>query len=114
MAGAVLARSPGGDGDGDGSHLTLHVTTTQRDLAANRVRKSTASLSVPRSAPTSSRAAPSLRHPAFGVEERGVLLSSISPSGERRMVVRGGKDAGWGAGHLETPTAFGPVGTQQY
>ena len=35
-----------------------------------------------------------LNHPAFGVEERGALLTSVSPSGARRLVVRSGKDAG--------------------
>ena len=92
MAGAVLARAP--DAHDDDTTVTLHVTTTQRDLAANRVRRSAASLSVPTAPPTADAPAAPLKHPAFGVEERGVVLSSISPSGERRMVVRGGKDAG--------------------
>jgi hypothetical protein len=102
MAGAVLAR------ESSSGHLALHVTTAQRDLAGNRVRRSAASVSVPTAHPPASP----LQHPAVGTEERGGVLSSISPSGERRMVVRSGKDAGgdrdgvvievWGDGALMT------------
>ena len=86
MAGAVLAPDVS---DASRSSLVAHVATTQRDLAGNRARTSVASISgVPRDAPPSRP----LTHPAFGIEERGVLLSSISPSGTKRLVVRGGKD----------------------
>ena len=82
----------------DGS-LTLRVVTAQRDLVADRVRRSVAAIPIPRRAdtPPSEEASPeasssplptTLRHPAFGVEERGVVLSSVSPSGARRLVVR--------------------------
>ena len=85
MAGAVLSR--GGGGGGGGGHLTLHVTTTQRDLAANRNRASRASIPVPTAPPPAAGAPPQLHHPPFGAEERGVVLASISPSGDRRLVV---------------------------
>ena len=88
MTGGCLARDP----SDDGRSVTLRVATTQRDLAGNRVRKSGATVAVP--VKPSPRSTPRLTHPAFGTEERGVILSSVSPSGERRLVVRDGKDAG--------------------
>ena len=86
-AGASLVRDP----RDPTAAPTLHVATSQRDLAANRSRRSVAVLPLPSRAPTHGD---HLNHPAFGVEERGALLTSVSPSGARRLVVRSGKDAG--------------------
>ena len=86
-AGASLVRDP----RDPTAAPTLHVVTSQRDLAANRSRRSVAVLPLPSRAPNPGD---HLNHPAFGVEERGALLTSVSPSGARRLVVRSGKDAG--------------------
>ena len=86
-AGASLHRDPR-----DPSRLTLRVTTSQRDLVANRSRRSVAAMNVDKDG--SKGASTPLYHPPFGTEERGVLASSVSPSGNKRMVVRSGKDDG--------------------
>ncbi len=86
-AGASLHRDPR-----DPSRLTLRVTTSQRDLVANRSRRSVAAMNVDKD--RSKGASTPLYHPPFGTEERGVLASSVSPSGNKRMVVRSGKDDG--------------------
>ena len=82
-AGASLHRDPR-----DPSRLTLRVTTSQRDLVANRSRRSVATMTVDKDG--SKGASTPLYHPPFGSEERGVLASSVSPSGNKRMVVRSG------------------------
>ena len=82
-SGASLHRDPR-----DPSRLTLRVTTSQRDLVANRSRRSVATMTVDKDG--SKGASTPLYHPPFGSEERGVLASSVSPSGNRRMVVRSG------------------------
>jgi acylaminoacyl-peptidase len=90
VAGATLVPDPESD------TLTLYVTTAQRDLAADGLRRSVAAVPLPKSL-TSEKAKDgdsSLRHPSFGMEERGVLLSSVSPSGRRRLVARDAKLAG--------------------
>lgn len=91
VAGATLVPDPDGDG------LTLHVTTAQRDLASDGLRRSVAAVPLPASLVSPreiDEPVSSLRHPSFGIEERGVLLSSVSPSGRRRLVARDAKDAG--------------------
>ena len=120
VAGATLAPDPEGEG------MTLHVQTAQRDLASDGVRRSVAAVPLPASLTSGSPASASandtndcLRHPSFGVEERGVCLSSVSPSGRRRLVARDAKDAGgdrgagialevWEGGALVSETIVSP------
>ena len=92
VSGAVLVRDPSHSSSSksnENNSLTMHVTTSARDLATDGVRSSTAAVPLGREPPNGT-----LIHPAFGVEERGVLVSSISPSGEKRLVVRDAKSAG--------------------
>ena len=86
-AGAQLHRDPHDD-----ARLTLRVTTSQRDLVANKARRSVATMTVDKDG--TKGASTALRHPPFGTEERGVIASSVSPSGAKRMVIRSGKDDG--------------------
>ena len=86
-AGAQLHRDPH-----DNARLTLRVTTSQRDLVANKARRSVATMTVDKDG--TKGASTALRHPSFGTEERGVIASSVSPSGAKRMVIRSGKDDG--------------------
>ena len=86
-AGAQLHRDPHDD-----ARLTLRVTTSQRDLVANKARRSVATMTVDKDG--TKGASTALRHPSFGTEERGVIASSVSPSGAKRMVIRSGKDDG--------------------
>ena len=119
VAGATLVPDPDGEG------LTLHVHTAQRDLASDGVRRSVAAVPLPRSLTSGSSATAAeevsaLRHPSFGMEERGVLLSSVSPSGRKRLVARDAKDAGgdrgagiafevWEGGALVSETLVPPA-----
>ena len=120
VAGATLAPDPEGEG------MTLHVQTAQRDLASDGVRRSVAAVPLPASLTSGSPASASandtndcLRHPSFGVEERGVRASSVSPSGRRRLVARDAEDAGgdrgagialevWEGGALVSETIVSP------
>jgi acylaminoacyl-peptidase len=99
VAGATLVPDPEND------TLTLYVTTAQRDLASDGLRRSVAAVPLPASltseqtkdSPENRLEKPgvsSLRHPSFGIEERGVLLSSVSPSGRKRLVARDANAAG--------------------
>jgi hypothetical protein len=89
VAGATLVPDPEND------TLTLYVTTAQRDLAADGLRRSVAAVPLPKSLTSvTTKDSPTLRHPSFGMEERGVLLSSVSPSGRKRLVARDAKLAG--------------------
>ena len=125
VAGATLAPDPEGEG------MTLHVQTAQRDLASDGVRRSVAAVPLPASLTSGSPKKTSanangtddttdcLRHPSFGVEERGVRASSVSPSGRRRLVARDAEDAGgdrgagialevWEGGALVSETIVSP------
>ena len=117
VAGATLVPDPDGEG------LTLHVHTAQRDLASDGVRRSVAAVPLPesltRGGGRGNLPASPLRHPSFGMEERGVLVSSVSPSGRRRLVVRDAKEAGgdrgagmafevWEEGALVSETLVSP------
>ena len=120
VAGATLAPDPEGEG------MTLHVQTAQRNLASDDTRRSVAAVPLPASLTSDSNASANandafetLRHPSFGMEERGVCLSSVSPSGRRRLVARDAKDAGgdrgagialevWEGGALVSETIVSP------
>lgn len=102
VSGARLVRDhPGGathtasSSDGHSS-LTLHVTTTLRDLPSDGARVSVAQVPLGDAPPRDKKR---INHPAFGAEERGVLFSSISPSGTKRLVVRAGDAAGGDRGN---------------
>ena len=70
--------------------MTLHVQTAQRNLASDDTRRSVAAVPLPASLTSRGASASAnandafetLRHPSFGMEERGVCLSSVSPAGE--------------------------------
>ena len=120
VAGATLAPDPEGEG------MTLHVQTAQRNLASDDTRRSVAAVPLPASLTSGASASANandafetLRHPSFGMEERGVCLSSVSPSGRRRLVARDAKDAGgdrgagialevWEGGALVSETIVSP------
>eukprot|EP00208_Stichococcus_sp_RCC1054_P004576 CAMPEP_0206148488 /NCGR_PEP_ID=MMETSP1473-20131121/36760_1 /ASSEMBLY_ACC=CAM_ASM_001109 /TAXON_ID=1461547 /ORGANISM="Stichococcus sp, Strain RCC1054" /LENGTH=792 /DNA_ID=CAMNT_0053545837 /DNA_START=314 /DNA_END=2692 /DNA_ORIENTATION=- len=80
--------------------LTLTVQSVQRNVSANAQRKFLTTFSLPR------EYGGQPLQPTFPVELKDVLLLSVSPSGSRTLVVRGGGDKAsallevWGGGRL--------------